>query len=734
MVKYLRGRHTAPLLLALLTLSLLLLVAWRIERWYEQQLQAEQQVRAAMELSTRANALTGSINRRLTRLQGLNSFIQAEAGVDDDTFAREFNTYAAGLFAGSQGIRNIAVAPGGVMRYVYPLEGNEMVLGYSPLFDPRPEVRTDVQRTMVTGQIVLTGPVELLQGGLGVIARQAVYREGAYWGLVNFVLDVPMLLAEAGLDPSQQVENAQPGTLQYGLRDETGHYFSGSPSLLEGDFMQADVHMANEQWQLIAAPLGGWSAAITRQLLIFRTAAVTISLLLAALVYMVSDRQARLSRAVERRTRELVEASRLLEARVEERTRELYGLLGIGRSLSSRLELEPLLAELLEQLSCLVNNSSAMVLAYDEREEEFAMLTKYTPFAPNPFPPRWHVTPGTLEHQLVTERQPLIIGDVQGDSPDALKWQAYYTRINGDTPHALRSWMSVPLLLKEQVIGALMVGHHEADYFTQHHAELAVAFGSQAAVAIENARLYEQALSLAALEERQRLARELHDSVSQALYGIALGARTARTLLDRAELAAEQTETLASPLDYVLSLAEAALTEMRALIFELRPESLAMEGLVVALTRQGDALEARHNVAVTTAFGPEPELPLSTKEALFRVAQEALHNVVKHASAGSVSLSLLTEENSDPVTEASQALVLRVVDDGCGFNPAAAFPGHLGLRSIHERVEKIGGQLTVQSAPGQGTRIEVRLPLEGRRDTEERGGERRDAERLGVGG
>src|SRR5690606_4762228 len=145
----------------------------------------------------------------------------------------------------------------------------------------------------------------------------------------------------------------------------------------------------------------------------------------------------------------------------------------------------------------------------------------------------------------------------------------------------------------------------------------------------ENARLYEQALSLAALEERQRLARELHDSVSQALYGIALGARTARTLLDRAELAAEQTETLASPLDYVLSLAEAALTEMRALIFELRPESLAMEGLVVALTRQGDALEARHNVAVTTAFGPEPELPLSTKEALFRVAQEALHNVVK---------------------------------------------------------------------------------------------------------
>jgi signal transduction histidine kinase len=719
MVKYLRGRHTASLFLAFLTLALLLLLAWRIERWYEQQLQTEQQVRAAMELSARASALTGSINRRLTRLQGLNSFIQAEA--DSEAFSSEFDTYAAGLFAGSQGIRNIAVAPQGVMRYVYPLEGNETVLGYAPALDPRPEVRSDVQRTVVTGEIVLTGPVELLQGGLGVIARQAVYREGAYWGLVNFVLDVPMLLSEAGLDSPQQAQNLQPGALQYALRDETGHYFTGSPALFEGDYVEAEIHVANEQWQLIAAPRGGWSAATRRQLLIFRTAAVTISLLLVMLVYMVSDRQARLSRAVDRRTRELVEASRLLEARVEERTRELYGLLGISRSLNSRLELEPLLAELLEQLSSLVNNSSAMVLAYDEQEEEFAVLTQHTPFALNRFPQRWQVEPGTLEHQLVTERQWLIIDDVQAETPDALRWQAYYERINGRTPHALRSWMGVPLLLKEQVIGVLMVGHHEPYYFTQHRAELATAFASQAAVAIENARLYEQALSLAALQERQRLARELHDSVSQALYGIALGARTSRTLLDRAELTDEQTETLASPLDYVLSLAEAALTEMRALIFELRPESLAMEGLVVALTRQADALEARHGVAVTAEFGPEPEIPLSTKEALFRVAQEAMHNVVKHASAGRVSLSLLTEENGGhAAAEGQQALVLRVVDDGRGFNPTAAFPGHLGLRSIHERVEKIGGQITVESAPGQGTRIEVRLPLvdEGVRELE----------------
>src|SRR5690554_5704800 len=128
MLNYLRSRDTASLLLAFLTLLLLLFLAWRIEYWYEQQLRAEQRVQTAMEVSAQASALSGSISRRLTRLQGLNSFIQAEAESDD--FDREFKTYAAGLFAGSQGIRNIAVAPEGVMRYVYPLEGNEMVLGY----------------------------------------------------------------------------------------------------------------------------------------------------------------------------------------------------------------------------------------------------------------------------------------------------------------------------------------------------------------------------------------------------------------------------------------------------------------------------------------------------------------------------------------------------------------------------------------------------------------------------
>ncbi|MCB0222382.1 MAG: histidine kinase, partial [Anaerolineae bacterium] len=123
----------------------------------------------------------------------------------------------------------------------------------------------------------------------------------------------------------------------------------------------------------------------------------------------------------------------------------------------------------------------------------------------------------------------------------------------------------------------LELGHCQPNFYTARHVDLALAFANQAAIAIENARLYEQAQSLASLEERRHLARELHDSVSQALYGIALGTRTARMLLDR------DPTKLAEPLDYIMNLAEAGLTEMRALIFELRPEILESEGLVGAL-------------------------------------------------------------------------------------------------------------------------------------------------------
>jgi signal transduction histidine kinase len=153
-------------------------------------------------------------------------------------------------------------------------------------------------------------------------------------------------------------------------------------------------------------------------------------------------------------------------------------------------------------------------------------------------------------------------------------------------------------------------------------------------------------------------------------------------------------------LEYVLSLAEVGLTEMRALIFELRPESLETEGLVGALEQQAAALRARHEIVVHETLGEEPNLPLETKEALYRIAQEALHNTVKHARASRVELKLECD---------TQGVGLEISDDGAGFDPSEDFSGHLGLKSMRERATRLGGTLRVKSAPGQGTSIRVRI-------------------------
>jgi signal transduction histidine kinase len=211
----------------------------------------------------------------------------------------------------------------------------------------------------------------------------------------------------------------------------------------------------------------------------------------------------------------------------------------------------------------------------------------------------------------------------------------------------------------------------------------------------ETRLLAEQARELASLQERQRLALELHDSVSQTLYGISLGVHTAREALE-----SDPGEAIA-PLDYVISLAEAGLTEMRALIFELRPESLATEGLITALTKQAAVLRARYKLTVDAQLGEEPALSLEHKHALYRIAREALHNIVKHAHASTVLLRLDRQDDE---------MVLEVRDDGRGFDPAGPFPGHLGLRSIQERAARLGGTCSLASAPAQGTYLRVRIP------------------------
>jgi PAS domain S-box-containing protein len=254
----------------------------------------------------------------------------------------------------------------------------------------------------------------------------------------------------------------------------------------------------------------------------------------------------------------------------------------------------------------------------------------------------------------------------------------------------------VPLVSKGRILGVIHFSYLQGEQPGEDERVFLGAVADQAAVAVENARLFSEARGKAALEERQRLARELHDSVSQALYGIALGAKTARNLLD------QEPDRAKDPLDYVLSLADAGMAEMRALIFELRPESLKTEGLMAALEKQAAALKARQGIEVEATLCEEPQASLEAKEAVYRIAQEALHNTVKHACAKKVEIKM----ERDP-----DRMILELSDDGVGFDVRNDFPGHLGLRSMRERASRLGGTLEVETAPGRGTRIRAWIPV-----------------------
>lgn len=255
--------------------------------------------------------------------------------------------------------------------------------------------------------------------------------------------------------------------------------------------------------------------------------------------------------------------------------------------------------------------------------------------------------------------------------------------------------VSVPLLYQGTPLGVFNAYYPFTSQPDIADLNLFVSIAELTATTIHNARQFLAAQDRAALEERRRLARELHDSVSQQLYGITLGVQSARHFIETDPSYASES------LDYALSLARTCQAEMRALLFVLHPEALETVGLVTALTRHATALGTRHDLAVEIHCCPEPALSLAAKEALYRIAQEALYNVVKHARARRVTLRMLA---------AGANLVLEIEDDGAGFNPAAAFPGHLGLHSMRERAQRLGGTMEIKSAAEWGTSVRVSLP------------------------
>ncbi len=394
----------------------------------------------------------------------------------------------------------------------------------------------------------------------------------------------------------------------------------------------------------------------------------------------------------------LVEARRQVEELAREARRradELASLLDVSQDLASTLDLKQILLRILDHLRPILDFNKAAVFVAQEGRLDVLVYDRDSPDAAL----QWvhsSVDGAPIFRDIFSHRTPVIVDDVADETdPLAYRLQHETSEAIRGTFEGSRSWLGIPLLVKERVVGMLRVTHPEPAHFTRRQAEVALGIANQAAVAVENAQLHRQAQLAAVLAERQRLARELHDSISQALYGIALGSHAALEML-----AQRPAETEAA-LRYILTLAETAAAEMRALIFELRPESLEREGLVGALERQAATIRARYRLPVEAALAGEPHLAPEQKEALYRIAQEAMQNAGRHANARRIDLRLRTEPD---------AVILEVEDDGAGFDPDLPYPAHLGLQSMRERAANVGSRLTIRSAPGRGTLVRVITP------------------------
>ena len=311
---------------------------------------------------------------------------------------------------------------------------------------------------------------------------------------------------------------------------------------------------------------------------------------------------------------------------------------------------------------------------------------------------RWRKAIGPLPRQhgmlgvILREGQPLRLADIRAD-PRFEGWPPAHPE--------LADILAVPIKDGDQVLGCIFAANKmTGDGFTERDEQVLALFAAHAAIALINARLYERARQLSVLEERARLARDLHDAVSQKLFSIRVKARAASVLASR-DPASGDADRAAAEMESVAALAGDAQAELRAVIDGLAPPEISEGGLAGSLRRYALLAGKAHGVRVRFTADDLPALGADREAALYRIAQEALHNALRHSGAAEVCMS---------VSAASRRVTLEVSDQGKGFVPELAAGGR-GLPSLRERAAGAGGALLIRSAPGQGTTVRLVMPV-----------------------
>ncbi len=380
------------------------------------------------------------------------------------------------------------------------------------------------------------------------------------------------------------------------------------------------------------------------------------------------------------------EAQRLA-AQVQRRADQLAVLNMIARTATASLDQEDSLPQVTRQIRAGFGYPQVDLFLADEETNELLLSASDGIYPPVGEGYRQHINLGLIG-RAARQGQTIRLADVRTD-PDFLVLAER---------SATRSALAVPIMASGRLLGVLNVEAPEEDAFSQEDVNILETVADVLAGALENARLYRKAQSAAVLEERNRLARELHDSVTQQLFSMTLTSQAARAQLER------NPQRVAAQLERLQETSTAALAEMRALIFQLRPPALRDQGLVAALQQQAQLLSRREGIPIGLSVVGDERLARGIEQAIYRIVQEALNNVFKHANARTIQVTL--EFTAEYVR-------VRVVDDGQGFDVTATPTGdgrHLGVLSMRERAAEIGGTMEIHSSVGSGTEVRVTVP------------------------
>jgi PAS domain S-box-containing protein len=479
-------------MLALIVLAGLLFLWSQASTWYRGQLLANKRVEVGEHLISFRNTLTIIFSSNFARLDGLKAFVEASPSGPLD---EHFELFAEGLYLGESEIRNLILAPGGVNRFVYPLAGNEAAVGHNLLTDPRPEVGKATRQAIETRSLIVTQPYELLQGGQGFVARQPVFIDGKFWGIVSIALDMPSLIEDAGL-------NARPASLEIALRDQTGNVFYGQNTVFDNDPVLYTIPLPHGYWELAGYPSSGWNASIQRSILFFRLGGLIIVILLSTVIYAELTRRTRLERAVQERSTELaheVQERRQAEEKLEKQNRRLQILREIDTAILSAQSIEAIvdaaLSHIRELIACrraaltLIDWERNEALLFDVKSEEETSIPQGTRLPLTNFPPIWN--------QHLDNGQPVLVNDMT-TLPDLPP--AFLPLVR----EGLRSLCILPLFSQSGLIGTFGMFSEIPAFFSKEKISLGYEVANQVAIALAQNRLVD-ALKDINLDLEQRL-------------------------------------------------------------------------------------------------------------------------------------------------------------------------------------------------------------------------------------